>query len=235
MNNPLVSVVIPLYNCERFLAQAIESVLAQTYRPFEIIVVDDGSTDGGAVIAKSYDGAQCIRQEHQGQAVALNTGVKAARGAFLAFLDSDDMWSPNKLDLQIAYLLQHPAAGYVIGKTLNFVEPGTPRPARITADLMPGVNALLSPGVVVVRREVFEEVGYFDARYEHSKDADWFVRAKECGVIMGTVPETLLHRRIHGQNMSHQVDARTTEYVRTLKALLDRRRARASQGSMEEK
>ncbi len=228
MKRPLVSVVTPLYNGERFLAQAIESVLAQTYRPIEIIVVDDGSTDGGADVAKAFDEVHYIHQTNQGQAAAMNAGVETAQGEFLAFLDADDMWTPNKLDVQITYLLEHPDVGYVIAKTLNFIEPGTEPPTRMTKDFQPGVSSLLSPGVVLVRRAVFDRVGPFDNTYYHAKDIDWFVRAKEGGVVMAMAPETLLHRRIHGQNQSCRVDSRTTDYVRVLKASLDRKRARVS-------
>lgn len=235
MDRALVSVVIPLYNSERFLAEAVESVLAQTYRPIEIYVVDDGSTDGGADIAKSFDQVQCIHQTNQGQAAAMNAGVKAARGEFISFLDADDMWTPNKLEVQVAYLLQHPHIGYVMGNTLNFIEPGTQPPARLTRDLLPGVSLLLLLGAIVVHKALFDQVGYFDTSFRHSKDVDWFVRAKEIGVVKAIVPETVLHRRIHGLNDSYQTDARTSDHIRVLKSLLDRKRARASQASLRKK
>ena len=235
MAKPLASGVIPLYNGERFLAKAIESVLAQTYEPIEIFVVDDGSTDGGADIAKSFDQIQYIHQTNQGQAAAMNAGVKAAQGVFISFLDADDMWTPNKLDVQIAYLLQHPHAGYVMGKTLNFIEPGTQRPARLTKDLLPGVSLLLSLGAIVVRKAIFDQVGYFDTTYKISKDVDWFVRVKENGDVMAIVPETVLHRRIHGLNDSYRTDARTSDHIRVLKSSLDRKRARVLQASRQKK
>ena len=98
---PLVSVIIPVYNREKFLAEAIDSVLAQTYRPIEIIVIDDGSTDKSGEIARSYAETKYIYQDNQGVSVARNIGVDAAQGEFLAFLDSDDMWLHNKLETQI--------------------------------------------------------------------------------------------------------------------------------------
>ncbi len=233
MDKPLVSVVIPVYNGQRFLAQAIESVLGQSYAPCEIIVVDDGSSDGSAAIAQSFAAVHCVRQENQGQAAALNAGVKASQGTLLAFLDADDMWTPNNLDIQVDYLLRHPGLGYVIGRTLNFVEPGTQAPAHLTKDLLPGLSSLLSPGAIVVRKAIFEQVGYFSPDYEHAKDMDWFVRAKEAGVIMKTLSETVLHRRIHGLNQSFRTTPRTTDYIRVLKASLDRKRAMDAKASLK--
>ena len=112
--NSAVSVIIPSYNCEPFLAEAIESVFAQTYRPKEVIVVDDGSTDQTAAIARSYKEVQYIYQANQGPAIARNNGIATARGDFIAFIDHDDMWLPNKLEVQIEYLLEHPYVGLSI-------------------------------------------------------------------------------------------------------------------------
>jgi len=101
VSRPLVSVVIPVYNAEPFLREALDSVLAQDYEPFEVIVVDDGSTDGSGTIARSYPEVRYLRQENQGPAVARNAGIAAAQGEFLAFFDADDVMLPNKLSVQV--------------------------------------------------------------------------------------------------------------------------------------
>src|SRR5688500_924354 len=111
---PLVSVIIPVYNGARFLRAALESVFAQTYRPIEVIVVDDGSADDSGVIAQSFPEVRYIRQENQGVAAARNNAIEAARGEFFAFLDQDDLWTPEKLRLQIEHLLDHPEVGYTL-------------------------------------------------------------------------------------------------------------------------
>src|SRR5437867_2556724 len=111
---PCVSVVIPVYNGERYLADAIQSVLDQTYENFEVIVVDDGSTDESAAVAKRF--GEAIRYVHQangGVSKARNTGIAEARGVYLAFLDQDDLWLPDKLSVQVAYLDSHPEVGAV--------------------------------------------------------------------------------------------------------------------------
>lgn len=111
---PSVSVIIPVYNCEKYVGPAIDSVLAQTYRDFELIVVNDGSTDGTPEVLSKYAGKIVrIDQENKNVAEARNTGVRAARGKYLAFLDSDDLWRPEKLEKQVAILEKNPSVGYV--------------------------------------------------------------------------------------------------------------------------
>src|ERR1043165_3045241 len=122
--NPLVSVIIPVYNGARHLRAALESVFAQTYRSFEVIVVDDGSVDESAIIAQSFPEVRYIHQTNCGVAAARNHGIEAARGEFLAFLDQDDLWTPDKLRLQIEYLLSHPEIGYTLTRQKFFLDPG---------------------------------------------------------------------------------------------------------------
>jgi len=121
--NPLVSVIIPVYNGGRYLRAALESVFAQTYRPFEVIVVDDGSADDSGVIAQSFPEVRYIYQTNQGVAAARNNGLEAARGEYFAFLDQDDLWAPEKLKLQVEYLLSHPEVGYTLTQQQFFLDP----------------------------------------------------------------------------------------------------------------
>ncbi|MEO9255789.1 MAG: glycosyltransferase family A protein, partial [Tepidiformaceae bacterium] len=108
MTDPLVSVIIPMYNSARYIAAALESVYAQDFTSFEIIVVDDGSTDGSADIARAHGTALLLRQENLGPAAARNAGLRGANGTLIAFLDSDDIWLPQKLRLQVDFLAANP-------------------------------------------------------------------------------------------------------------------------------
>jgi len=108
--NPLVSVVIPVFNGERYLRDAVQSVLDQRYAPLEIIIVDDGSTDGTATVAQSLpEAVSYLHHTNQGPAAARNRGIEQARGGLIAFADADDLWPPAKLELQLPYLINEPA------------------------------------------------------------------------------------------------------------------------------
>jgi len=223
----LVSVVVPVYNGDRFLAAALDSIYAQDYRPLEVIVVDDGSVDRTTDIAQSYQEARYIYQTNQGHGRAKNVGIAAARGKFLAFLDADDLWAPHKLRVQVDYLLAHPDTSYVTARVQNFIEPGTqPQPKR--KDLLLTEAATMIVGALVARRSAFEAVGDFDTGYRHANDSDWFFRAREAGMPWIVLPEVLLYRRLHDSNLSYETRAMASELLRAVKSSIDRTRKRKS-------
>jgi glycosyltransferase involved in cell wall biosynthesis len=111
MKSPLISVIVPAYNTSRTIAETLDSVLAQTFEDYEVVVVDDGSPDDVAeLVARSYPQVRLVRQENRGLAGARNTGIKEAKGEYVAFLDSDDVWLPRKLELQVEQIKTHPEA-----------------------------------------------------------------------------------------------------------------------------
>jgi len=224
MSSPLVSAIVPVCNGERYVSFALRSILDQDYRPLEVIVVDDGSVDSTARIARSFDGVRCVYQANQGHGAAMNAGIGLAEGEFVAFLDADDLWAANKLAIQAGYLIQHPKIDYVIAHMRNFLEPATTPPPRITNDLTLMDYPALQVGGLVARRSLFERVGVFDNGYAYAKDVDWFIRAAEAGARMAALPQILLHRRLHGSNRSYRSQARTTEFLVALKSHVDRHR-----------
>lgn len=220
-SNPLVSVIISVYNCEHYLAEAIESVFVQTYRPIEVIVVDDGSTDKSADIARSYNGVHYIYQSNQGAAVARNTGIAHAQGKFIAFLDADDMWVPHKLRMQAEYLFEHPHIGYTFGKLQNFFDPEVSLSPWVRKSLLE--MDLIALMTIVARKTVFEQLGGFNPSYRIGSDFEWVLRAKDAGIFMVILPEILLHRRIHDSNLSHQTQSRYASLLRMFKESIDRK------------
>jgi glycosyltransferase involved in cell wall biosynthesis len=137
MANPLVSVIVAVKNGERFLASAINSVLLeQDYRPIEMIVVDGQSTDRTAQIAQSFAQVRYIHQVNKGVFDAYNVGIDAAKGELVAFLSRDDLWTPDKLSVQVSYLMDHPKIQYTIAKAKFFLEPGHSPPSG----LWPGIG-----------------------------------------------------------------------------------------------
>jgi glycosyltransferase involved in cell wall biosynthesis len=226
-NNSLISVIIPVYNCEKYLAQAIESVLAQTYQPLEIIVVDDGSNDNSAEVAKSYGSkVQYYFQANSGTAAARNYAIGLAKGDFFAFLDADDIWVENKLTLQMAAFINNPNLDIVYGQVEQFISPDLPDNLQeklyITDKLMPGHI----PSALLIKRESFFRVGLFDTNWKLAEFASWQVRMTEIGLQTMMLPELVAKRRIHETNKGIQKKQYQTEYIQILKASLDRRRAK---------
>lgn len=217
-----VSVLIPAYNREAYLGEAIESALAQTLPPREIIVVDDGSTDRTAQVASSYgETVRCISQENQGIGAARNTGLKNACGDLIAILDSDDLWAPAKLELQAACLEAHPNCDMVFCHMKPFLSPEIDPAAAPKLDLreIPALN----PASLLARREVFARAGLFPTARHAPEFFPWFTRACDRGLTYHILPETLLLRRIHLTNSVHDPQMKLA-YVRFLKQRLDQRR-----------
>lgn len=220
----LVSVVIPAYNAERFLADAIRSVQAQDHEPVEIIVVDDGSTDGTGEVARSL-GVRCVRQANSGHAAARNSGVALAQGELVAFLDADDTWEPRKLSRQVACLAAHPELGYVVCRTRRTLLPGASRPPGAPADWFQKSQPGIVPSAALIRRSVLDRVGLFDTSYPHGCDTDWCLRAAEAGVEWHVLPNVDVRYRMHGRNQSYDVPGLKRDLFSALRASLDRRRA----------
>jgi glycosyltransferase involved in cell wall biosynthesis len=210
-----VSVVIPVRNGERYLSEAIASVLQQTPPPLEVLVVDDGSTDGTAAVARSFAApVRCIAQPALGVAAALNRGVEEARGDRLAFLDADDLWADDKLRVQTALLEARPELDAVFGHLANFAGSA---PAETP---MPGY----SKGTMLIRRVAFERVGAF-GDWRLGEFVDWYARAVDAGLRSLMLPDVLLLRRVHDDNTGVRRRDERREYARVLKSVLDRRRA----------
>jgi glycosyltransferase involved in cell wall biosynthesis len=224
----LVSVIVPAHNAEKFLADALASIFAQDYRPIEVIVVDDGSTDGTATIAQAYTDVRYVFQKKQGAAAARNAGLAICRGALIAFLDADDLWAPNKLSRQTAYLDGHPEAVCVSGKMRNFLEPETECPAWVEPGTLVKSVDVPSFCTILARRSLFEAVGSLNNRYLQGEDLEWFFRVKESGIQVHTINETVLLRRIHPGNISHNLKTQAQMLLRMLKESIDRKRAAAA-------
>jgi glycosyltransferase involved in cell wall biosynthesis len=225
---PLVSVVLPAYNRERYLEAALESALAQRYRPLEVVVVDDGSTDGTARVARAHREVRYLYQPNRGVAAARNAGIAASRGALIAFLDSDDLWAPEKLGVQVRFLSEHPDLGYCLTRMQTFLEPGCVLPAGVRPQVLsrPGIGAV--PSTLLVRREIFARVGAFDPSRRIGEDVDWFFRARDCAIPFAIVPDVLVRRRLHDTNLTARVGVEASAVVAIAKASLDRRRRRAA-------
>jgi glycosyltransferase involved in cell wall biosynthesis len=203
----LVTVVIPCYNQASFLSEAIESVRRQTHARWEVIVVDDGSTDNTAAVAARYAGVRLLRQANRGLSGARNSGMAAARGAYLVFLDADDRLLPQALEHGLRCLAEHPEAAFAYGKYLIVYADGT-QPShwwpRVEQDYymhLLKVNYIGMHAAVMYRRTVFEAVGGFDERLAACEDYDLYFRAARRFPICYH-SEAVAEYRQHGSNMT---------------------------------
>lgn len=205
-NNVLISVITPAYNSERFLAQCIESVLNQTHKHVEHLVVDDGSTDRTEDIARSFPQVKYKFQPNQGVASARNAGLEQVTGNFIAFLDADDLYRPKKLEKQLEALVSDPSINCCFTYFSNFIEEGCILDSELERYFLNREKINLSS--MLVPTTFFEQVGRFNTDYRTGSDFEWMTRAVELRAKIEVIPEDLLVRRIHGTNLSvlHQSD-----------------------------
>lgn len=222
----LVSCIVPAFNSERFLSEALDSILQQTHRPLEIIVADDGSTDGTRDIAANYGNAvRVVTQETAGPPATRNLGVAAARGAFVAFLDADDLWHSEKLSRQLERFSSRPETGACVTAIQNFWIPDLKdEEARLghtkMGQKMPGYVTM----TLLVRRETFDAVGPFDETLWHSDAMDWFLRARNLGVVVDDIDDVLVFHRMHQDNLSRRSgDESRQEFLSTIRSSLKKR------------
>ena len=220
-----VSVMIGVYNGAPYLAEAIDSVLAQTRPAFELIVVDDGSEDESGEIARGYGPpVRCVRQERGGMAAARNRAVQDAAGDYFAFLDADDRFAPDKLERQVAAFAADPVLDVVYGHVSEFLSPDLDADAR--ALLRPPQTNVPwpTPNLMLVKREAFLRVGGFSTELKVGIGVDWYARSVEAGLKSVVPPTVVLERRLHAENNGIRERAFKPQYLHVLKQALDRRR-----------
>jgi glycosyltransferase involved in cell wall biosynthesis len=214
-DRPLVSVIVPAYQAEAFLGEALESALGQDCGPLEVLVVDDGSTDRTREVALAYP-VQLLRSPHRGPAAARNAGLALARGEFVTILDADDVWPIDRLSRQVEHLRGHPEHGIVLGLTEIFLTPGQPRPPHWPV-AHSGRPIPAVAGSMLARAEVFEIVGGFDEDLRQCEDIDWLARVKDAGIQAGTIDHVVLRYRIHANNTSRDTAANKATLLRVLR------------------
>jgi len=222
-----VSVVIPVRDGRRYLGEAIASIHAQTVEPLEILVIDDGSTDGSAELAAAA-GATVIRRAPEGPGAARNAGAQAARGEALAFLDADDLAAPDRLELQLRALTD-PGTAVVAGRMVQFLTPERADELRGRFDCPDEPSHSFTAGTLLIRRETFLAGGGLNASLSGGEMIDWVQRVRGTGSAVAMIDAIVLRRRIHGDNLSLQREALHAGYLATARAAIERRRAEAAE------
>lgn len=222
-----ISVIIPVYNGEKYIAEAISSVLNQSYKPFEVIIIDDGSDDKTADIVAGFLGSlRYIYQENAGIAAARNLGVAKSEGEYIAFLDADDYWVADKLSLQTAALAKDNSLEAAFGMVQQFYSPETDETFRQSVVCPTEPSKGPHPGTLLIRKDTFLRVGYFSTNFKTGEFIDWYARAGEKGLRIVSVPEVLMYRRIHHTNYGLTHKAEKEDYAKIVRDMLLRRKGR---------
>lgn len=222
MTNPRISIVMPLYNTEAFVAEAIDSVLAQSFADFELLIVDDGGQDSSLPIAQSYKDPRIriISQSNRGLAGARNSGIAAARGDYVALLDSDDRWLPDKLLLHIIHLdatpwidVSYSGSHFIDHEGRRLRQPQQPQLSAITPEIIFCRNPVGNGSAAVLRRSTLEALSfrhpaeparrcYFDEEFRQSEDIDMWMRMAMAGARFEGIAPLLTEYRIVGGGLS---------------------------------
>lgn len=220
-----VSVIIPVYNGQRYLAEAIASVLNQDIAYKEILVIDDGSTDQTLAIAERFVPLiRILKQENRGAAAARNAGVEAACGEYLAFLDADDLWEPNHTSEMMAVMREHPDCDMVMGNLEQFVSPELPEShtqlLRDELKTMPGYH----PGCLLIKKDTFIRVGMLNEELQLAEFVDWFARADQLQLSIRRLLKVVYRRRIHETNQGRTKREHMSDYTSVLRKKIQRNR-----------
>jgi len=239
---PKVSVIIPTYNAEKYLLETIESVIAQTYSDWEIIAVDDGSTDKTPEILQDYKKKlskklRVITQKNSGVSIARNKAIAAAKGEYIAFLDHDDLWLPEKLKKQVKLLDSNKKLGLVYSDSYAIDSRGSLKKGTLLSSRLFRLHARMQRGNVfdelfyvdfiplltaIVRKEVFDKVGLFNPKYKIAEEYDLFLKIAEQYPI-DFIEKPLAKYRIHGGNVSKNIELRVKEDLQISKYWLDKK------------
>jgi glycosyltransferase involved in cell wall biosynthesis len=237
MKSPTISCIVPVHNGERFLSEALDSILGQTYQKIEVIVVDDGSTDGTESVTRRY-GAK-IRYHYQANAgapAARDQGVRMSNGELVAFLDADDLWHSEKLERQLARFQVRPELDLCFTHVKHFwVSEMQEEEQRFENHRLSQTLPAYLTQALLARQDLFQTVGAFNTGLKFADAMDWFLRAVHQGAVMELLPDALLYRRMHQENGSMESDTRqmtTKMQDALLKVIRDSLIRRRSQDGM---
>jgi len=203
MPDSVIDIIVAVKNAERYLASALESISAQTFQDFRVVVVDGRSTDNTLAIARRFPKVICLQQSGQGYLNAWNSGIAAGNSPFVAFLDSDDRWASDKLDAQLDLFRKDPELDCVFGRVQFFREPEDGLPVGFRPEILDGSHAVPFNGSMLVRRSTCNKLGSFDAGLIIAGDIEWVLRLRDtCHV--GWVDRVLLFKRLHGGNLGER-------------------------------
>ena len=219
-----ISCIIPVHNGERYLAEALDSVLTQDWPGAEIIVVNDGSTDGTTAMLKGYGGAiQVVEQPHLGVSAARNRGIRIATGDVIAFQDADDIWPAGRLRAMAEALDADTSADIVAG-LVEMRDERRVKPAL--RENLATLRRLHHMASLLIRRSVFDRIGLFDESMRVAEDTEFVMRARQRGITFKLVDQLALIYRLHGESLSQDIGQNQSAALEMMRSLSLRRRAK---------
>lgn len=224
-----ISVVMATLDADRFLRSALDSIASQSHPVDELVIADGGSTDQTLQIAKTYPFARIVKQSGKGLPDAWNTALAHCKGDTISFLDSDDMWTADKIERQVHVLEQNPTTDAVVGHVQFFLEDGVKRPRNFKPELLNGTHPAPMPGALLIRRSALDRVGLFDTRFPIACDIDWFARLRDLEIQIATLPNLLIRKRVHESNLSLDPSFQTGYQSELARLLFEKRRRLAAQ------
>lgn len=218
-----ISVLMPVYNAEAYIRETLSSIRVQTFPIHEIIVFNDGSTDGSGGILSAMKDIRFIDSPHVGVAKARNRLVREASGDWIAFIDADDFWEADKLEKQAGYIKAHPECDIVCCATETFLDASVTEPTRRQEELADTKFPYLLQSSLI-RRSLFDRFEFNEVYSHGGEDTDWFMRVSGSGIRLDKIPDIGCHYRIHGSNMSLEADMRKSTYLRMIAAAARKRK-----------
>lgn len=227
-----ISVIIPFYNSEKYLEEAVNSVLRQNTEIIEILLIDDGSEDNSLKVAEKFlPQVNIFRQHNSGAAAARNYGVNQSKGDIIAFLDADDIWTDHHLEVLVKPLLTQNHVEIVFGKIEAFISPELIGQVSVNLDSVNNIEKGYLPQSCIIRKSVFNKIGYMDSTLELGEFIDWFSRAKDSGVNYVSIPEVVTYRRIHKTNQGMLKKAHYRDYLKLLHSSIARKKSQVDEAS----
>jgi len=221
-----ISVVVPCFNCQAYVGEALDSILCQTRKADEINVIDDGSTDASAAeIARFSAHVRHVRQNNQGIAAARNRGVTMSNRALIAFLDADDLWPADSLAARMDLMTRDSTLAAAFGHVEQFISPEIDATVQAQFQVPPAAQPGRLIGAMLIRRSVFGRVGLFDTSLKVGETLEWTARLDESHGKTAMVDGVVLRRRIHGANTVATEKRLHSDYLRVLRAAIARRRS----------
>ena len=224
MTTPNITVILAVKNGERYIEQSINSILNQSLKPHEILIIDGHSTDNTKQICSQFSEIKFIEQNGSGIPGAYNQGIKLSEGEFVSFISHDDIWKKEKLEKHIYIMNKFPEVRYTISQSSFFLEKGVSIPKNFKIKMLKKPQLVYNMEALVARRSLFKITGYFDTTFITGEDTDWFARTFDLNINREIINEPLILKRIHDKNYSIINDNVTKNMLKAMRKSIRRKR-----------